>query len=65
MRFSGEKYYPNKPRISKLLSRKHGLYLDLENSNRKKFGSDLCIIRHRALLDLSVGDFKYFLNIMK
>ena len=65
MRFSGEKYYSNKPRISKLLSRKHGLYLDLENSNRKNFESDLCITRDRAFLDLLVGDFKCFLKIMK
>ena len=60
MRFSGKQYYTFKPRISELLSRKHGLYLDLGNSKRKNFESDLCITRHRTLVGLLVGDLNVF-----
>ena len=60
MRFSGKQYYTFKRRISGLLSRKHGLYLDLGNSKRKNFESDLCITRHRTLVGLLVGDLNVF-----
>ena len=60
MRFSGKQYYTFKRRISELLSRKHGLYLDLGNSKRKNFESDLCITRHRTLVGLLVGDLNVF-----
>ena len=60
MRFSGKQYYTFKRRISKLLSRKYGLYLDLGNSKRKNFESDLCTTRHRTLVGLLVGDLNVF-----
>ena len=60
MRFSGKQYYPNKPRISKLLSRKHELYLDFGNSDRKNSECDLRITWHCTFVELWVGNLNVF-----
>ena len=60
MRFSGKRYYPNKSRISKLLSRKHELYLDFGNSDRKNSESDLRITWHCTFVELWVGNLNVF-----